>query len=575
MMNLNYMVKSICLCLLFILATTIAWSQCNVSTGVPIINETFGSGPNFGAPLPAGITNLQYITDNCPNDGYYTIASLTVSCYGGIWHTLTDHTGDPNGYFMLINASYQPSDFYLDTIKSLCPGTTYEFSAWIVNMYTVNGFIMPNVTFTIEKTDGTVLSSYNSGDIPVINPVTWTKYGFYFKTPAGVPTVVIRMHNNADGGIGNDLALDDIGFTPSGPQTTIETAGARNDTLYNQCFNKTITLSASIGSCYANNTYQWETSSDNKTWADITGATDSVYNFMVQNVGTTFYRLKVAESGNIENVTCRVNSNTFIVVSTTAQTQNIAADICFGKSYTLPSGKTVNQAGFYIDTAHSAQGCDSLITHLTITVDPPIRSVQNISICQGQSYAGHSTAGTFIDTLTNANGCDSIRTLNLSLNPLPTPNLGHELDVCFGDTLTLNPGTFSAYLWQDKSTLPYYKAVAPGTYWVKVYDQNDCEGTDTVNITMVNCKPIKIPNTFTPNNDGVNDTWKIAELTIYKSCTVQIFNRYGQLVFTSKGPYIPWNGKLNGKPVPIGTYYYIINVADTQQQFSGWLLLVR
>jgi len=751
------------LLIFFILCISTGYSQCTVSTGVPLINETFGAGPDFGAPLPAGVTNLQYLQDMCPNDGQYTIASYTSGCWGNGWHTLTDHTGNPNGYFMLINASYQPSDFYLRTISGLCSGTTYEFSSWIINMANNSGGILPDITFTIEKTDGTVLGTYDTGTIPVINPVTWAKYGFYFKTPDGVSTVVIRMHNNADGGAGNDLAIDDIGFTPTGPLTTITTKGAKNDSLYNYCIDKNITLTSTVGACYINTTYQWQQSTDDVTWTDITGANSSTYALSIPNTGTRYYRLAVAEVGNIENVNCRVNSNTLVIVTSTAKIKNFAANVCFGSAYTFPSGKTSNKSGTYMDTLRSVQGCDSVISKITLTVSPAPFITQNISICQGQSYlgytktgtyqdtiaepggcdslhvinltvkarsystvstaicegktylgytktgtyidtltaangcdsirtlnlivnpvtrsnltsaicqgqsylsytktgtyidtlqsakgcdsirtlnllvkptstssitavacsgqsylgytktgiyidtllsasgcdsvrtlnltiypiktsavtanicqgqdyAGHTISGTYIDTLSSSHGCDSIRTLNLTVSPLPKPSLGPNLSMCFGDTVTLSPGTFSTYLWQDKTILPYYKVTGPGTYWVKVYDENDCEGTDTVTVSMTNCKPIKIPNTFTPNNDGINDTWEIAELAIYKNCNVQIFNRYGQVIFTTKGAYVPWDGKVNGKEVPVGTYYYIINVADIREKFSGWLLLVR
>jgi len=663
------MVQRICLLLFFIFAVCHAYSQCTVSTGTPIINETFGAGPNFGAPLPGDVTNMIYIATECPNDGQYTIASYTSGCWGNGWHTLTDHTGDPNGYFMLINASYLPNDFYTKTITGLCAGTNYEFSAWVINMANGPGGILPNITFTIEKPDGTVLATHNSGDIPVINPATWKQYGLYFTTPNGISTVVIRMHNNADGGNGNDLAIDDIGFSPAGPQTTITTAGAKNDILNNLCYNKTISLASTVGTCYTQTTYQWQSSTDNATWADIAGATNSTYDFTVQNPGTIYYRLTVSEAGNIENINCRVNSNTLTIISNTPKVVSAAADICFGQSYTLPSGKTYNTPGIYSDTIRTTQGCDSIITNYTLTVEPAPFKTENISICQGQSYLGYTTSGTYrdtlaepsgcdsvhvinltvkswsystltaaicqgqsylgytqtgtytdtlmaangcdsirtlnltiyplqatmvtaaicqgesyaghtatgiyIDTLLSKNGCDSIRTLNLTVNALPLPGLARSLNMCFGDTVTLNPGTFSAYLWQDKSVLPTYTVNSPGVYWVKVYNENDCEATDTVIVNMTNCKPITIPNTFSPNNDGINDTWKIEELSIYKSCNVQIFNRYGSLVFSSKGFYDPWDGKFNGKEVPVGTYYYIIDVADIREKFSGWLLLVR
>jgi hypothetical protein len=77
-------------------------------------------------------------------------------------------------------------------------------------MNVINRFnaIRPNITFKIETTSGTVLHQFSTGDIIEIRPCG--KYGFYFTTPAINNGIVLRMTNNAPGGIGNDLALDDI-----------------------------------------------------------------------------------------------------------------------------------------------------------------------------------------------------------------------------------------------------------------------------------------------------------------------------------------------------------------------------
>ncbi len=204
---------------------------CTGSLGDPIVNVTFGSGQSFGPPLPANTTSaLNYVAATCPNDGYYSILNYTSGCFANdvTWHTTTDHTGDTNGYFMLVNASYEPSNFYIQTINGLCEGTTYQFAAWMLNMCSVSG-TLPNITLTIEKMDGSILGSYNTGDIPIINPATWRQYGFNFTTPPNVSAVVLRMRNNAPGGVGNDIGLDDITFRPIGPAVSISAINFTGD----------------------------------------------------------------------------------------------------------------------------------------------------------------------------------------------------------------------------------------------------------------------------------------------------------------------------------------------------------
>ena len=86
---------------------------------------------------------------------------------------------------------------------------------------------------------------------------------------------------------------------------------------------------------------------------------------------------------------------------------------------------------------------------------------------------------------------------------------------------------------------------------------------------------LDIPNTFTPNGDGINDTWQIKYLEYYPKSTVNIFDRWGQKVFSSTGYPIPWDGTYKGTVLPAGTYYYIIDPKTGQPIFSGWLAIIK
>jgi gliding motility-associated-like protein len=86
-------------------------------------------------------------------------------------------------------------------------------------------------------------------------------------------------------------------------------------------------------------------------------------------------------------------------------------------------------------------------------------------------------------------------------------------------------------------------------------------------------KPV-IPNTFSPNGDGIHDQWVIKYLENYPDASVEIFNRYGQPVIKLSN-YKPWDGTYNGKPVPVGTYYYIINPKNGRKQMTGFVDVIR
>jgi gliding motility-associated-like protein len=84
-----------------------------------------------------------------------------------------------------------------------------------------------------------------------------------------------------------------------------------------------------------------------------------------------------------------------------------------------------------------------------------------------------------------------------------------------------------------------------------------------------------IPNAFSPNGDGINDTWNISGIADYPDCLVNIYNRYGSLLFQSKGYQQPWDGTINGAKVPVSTYYYVIDLGPKDKKIGGELTVIR
>ena len=192
------------------------------SLGDPIIHITFGSGAAHSAPALApdsGTTTYQYSNGISPEDGFYGIFNSTIGLNKG-WVKTHDHTGDidPNtrdsiGYMMVVNASREAGLFYTRRVPGLCGNTTYQFSVFVKNILIGQNGILPNINFSMEGEDGSILGTLNTHDIPADS--TWHEYKLVFKTVDGQP-VIIKMVNNAPGGGGNDLAIDDIIFRPYG-----------------------------------------------------------------------------------------------------------------------------------------------------------------------------------------------------------------------------------------------------------------------------------------------------------------------------------------------------------------------
>jgi len=111
------------------------------------------------------------------------------------------------------------------------------------------------------------------------------------------------------------------------------------------------------------------------------------------------------------------------------------------------------------------------------------------------------------------------------------------------------------------------------TYQLTVTSGDGCEATDKVSVKVL--KQVKVPNAFSPNNDGINDKWEIQYLDSYPGCTIDVFNRYGQTVFNSVGYERPWDGTFKGTPLPVGTYYWVIHPKNGREPITGSVTIIR
>ena len=102
-----------------------------------------------------------------------------------------------------------------------------------------------------------------------------------------------------------------------------------------------------------------------------------------------------------------------------------------------------------------------------------------------------------------------------------------------------------------------------------------CESDETPVTVTVIAPGVIIPNTFTPNGDGINDYWNIDKLVTYPESLTLVYDRYGQKVFQSTGYAKPWDGTTNGAPLPKGTYYYVIDLKNNTPKIAGWVELIK
>lgn len=151
-------------------------------------------------------------------------------------------------------------------------------------------------------------------------------------------------------------------------------------------------------------------------------------------------------------------------------------------------------------------------------------------------------------------------------------SLGNDTVIVAGTTITLEPdSTYSAYMWSDGTSGHSLDINEAGIYTLTVTDQYGCQTTDDIEVIV----DIGIPNFFTPNGDGFNDTWEIPFLTLEPEAEISVFDRFGNLLVRYKPGEGGWDGTSGDREMPVGTYWYIIEVPGTNKPYKGWVVIKR
>lgn len=199
----------------------------------------------------------------------------------------------------------------------------------------------------------------------------------------------------------------------------------------------------------------------------------------------------------------------------------------------------------------------------------------------GSDFYGLS-AGYYNLVIVDRNYCSDSTSVAIS-EPAPlSASYSSSNPTCIGNTdgyvaIEVNGGT-APYLfgWEEYYIdIPLISGLIEGIYNILISDANNCEySLNSVVLTDVDEDCIRIPNAFTPNGDGPNDTWIIQNIELFPRATISVFNRWGQLLFTGRGDGEPWNGTYNGHFVPAGSYLYVIELYNRNADYTGIVTVV-
>jgi hypothetical protein len=367
------------------------------------------------------------------------------------------------------------------------------------------------------------------------------------------------------------------------------------------CQGKTVFLDATT---FAGTTYTWSTG---QTSSSINIGAAGTYSVKATLGVCNAYDTTVVTITQYPAISLQAN-----IAGCKGDSVLLDATNALGTIYTWSNGATtptvwIKTSGTYTVIAN----LNSCITKDTSTIVfyniPQINLPPTVGFCDGDSATLNATsniaASSYLwntnatsNTLTvktagiylvdvKANGCTTRDTTVVTVYPLPTVDAGLDLFVFKNQQVTINAIASNDavnFAWSPSFNLSSANVLKPSilssadtTYKILVTTANNCSAVDFMKVTVLT--DFVIPNVFSPNGDGQNDTWVMKGIENYPGLRVDIFDRYGRKVLSSLGYKKPWNGNLDnyGKSVPIGVYYYIIDIKNGNPPITGSLTLLR
>jgi len=372
--------------------------------------------------------------------------------------------------------------------------------------------------------------------------------------------------------------------TISNPSVTLTNNGTTSIT---ETYTVTTTLASNPNSCPTQDSVVVTILPNTSSTIDASICNGSSYTVGGQSFSTVGVHQVVVSGINGCDSTIILN----LTLTPTIQT-NLSDSICQGSTLTFGS-QTLSSAGNYTQTLQNSAGCDSIV-NLTLSVNPILSSTQIQTICDGESVTFYgqllTTAGSYNQTVQATTGCDSIVTLDLVVNPIPSPpNIVSNSPLeCLGDALIMvaeqiagatytwsGPGNFSS---NDNELSLIIDNQNTGIYTVYIY-LNGCQSPDAIEvITIANNQvsdDFEVPNVITPNNDGLNE--EIEFNTLFSSCIpfhFELFNRWGNRVFEQENGGEAFKGTtIGGEKLEAGIYFY--KLVFDQYEKSGFIHIIR
>ena len=317
------------------------------------------------------------------------------------------------------------------------------------------------------------------------------------------------------------------------------------------------------------NVLKWQNSINNgSTWNDITNTTTTlVYTNITQN---TLYRAIVRSGASCP-------SDTSSVASFSVNPQTVAGTLTAINSTTLCYASGTNTINLNGNVGNVLNWISSTNNGLNWNT---INNTTNSLVTSGL------TQTTVFKAVVQSPSCsiDSTASLKITVLSQNTVNAGTDTTISIGQSVTLNGSGTGTPIWLPSSSglsnngilNPVATPTVTTNYILTLTDANSCISSDTVLITVL---PLvfngMISSVFTPNGDGINDSWYIENIQYYSDNEVNVYNIYGNTVFNQRGYKNDWQGTYNNAPLPDGTYFYVVKIGNSGNVFKGSVDIFR
>lgn len=330
----------------------------------------------------------------------------------------------------------------------------------------------------------------------------------------------------------------------------------------------------------------------------LTGKNSGCYNSIVKSV--TVLPLPVPAITGTDSI-CYGTSATLTASggikytwSTGATTSSITVNPTAPTTYTVTvsNGKCTNDTTFtlYIKpkltgTINASSVCLNDTVHLSATGGGTYLWSNGATTSSISVVASSRSDSTFSVLISNGGkSCLELDT-SITIYPLPLDSACCSDTIYSGNSVVLNGGYGNSYYWVPPTGLscdtcpdPTASPTATTTYTLITTTSNGCRSSSEVTVDVkLPCKDFFVPNVFTPDGDGVNDTYLI-KVEFMSAYEITIFNRWGKKIFYSTNPDAPWDGTINGLPAAAGVYYYLIKATCENGKYfqkDGYLQLIR